>query len=63
MGEMIDKAKGKTKRAIGEATDDHSLEAEGHVDETKGKVKGAVEDVKHKVKNATKKNRNVERRP
>jgi uncharacterized protein YjbJ (UPF0337 family) len=63
MGELIDKAKGKTKRVIGAATGDKSLEAEGHKDETKGKVKGVVEDVKHAVKNATKKNRNVEKRP
>lgn len=55
MGEMADKAKGKTKRAAGAMTGSKKLERQGHVDEAKGKVKGAVEDVKHVVKDAMKK--------
>jgi uncharacterized protein YjbJ (UPF0337 family) len=55
MGEIIDKVKGKLKKAVGAATDDKKLEREGQVDEAKGAVKGAVEDVKHAVKKAVKK--------
>ena len=55
MGEIIDKAKGKMKRAVGILTGDKKVEREGKVDEAKGKVKGAVEDVKHAVKVAAKK--------
>ncbi len=55
MGEIIDKTKGKIKRAAGVLGGDKDLENEGKVDEAKGKVKGAVEDVKHAVKNAVKK--------
>ena len=52
MGELIDKAKGKIKQAIGDLTGDRKLKHEGERDEAKGKVKGAVEDVKHAVKDA-----------
>lgn len=52
MGEVIDKAKGKIKQAVGNATDNKSLEAEGVKDEAKGKVKGVFEDAKHAVKEA-----------
>jgi uncharacterized protein YjbJ (UPF0337 family) len=55
MGEIIDKVKGKIKKAVGRASGDKTLEAEGQMDEAKGKVKGAVEDVKHAVKDAMKK--------
>lgn len=50
MGEVIDKAKGKIKRVVGNATDNKSLEAEGMADQAKGGVKGAFEDAKHAVK-------------
>nr|WP_137677071.1 CsbD family protein [Parerythrobacter lutipelagi] len=53
MGELKDKAKGlgneiagNTKQAVGDATDNESLEAEGHVQERKGEaqnLKGKVE--------------------
>lgn len=54
MGELIDKTKGKIKKAIGSATGDDKLKREGEVDELKGKVKGAAEDVKHAIKDAVK---------
>ena len=54
MGELIDKAKGKIKQAVGAAAGDKKLEREGKVDEAKGKVKGAVEGVKQAVKDAVK---------
>ena len=52
MGEIIDKVKGKLKRAAGAVTGSRKLEREGRVDEAKGKVKGAAEDVKQVVKRA-----------
>ena len=54
MGEIIDKVKGKIKRAVGAVTGDKKLERDGKIDEVKGDVKGAVEDVKHAVKEAVK---------
>ena len=55
MGEIIDKTKGKIKKAAGALTGDKKLEREGMVDEAKGKAKGALEDVKHALKKAVKK--------
>jgi uncharacterized protein YjbJ (UPF0337 family) len=55
MGEIIDRVKGKIKKAVGAVAGDKKLEREGRVDDAKGKVKGAVEDVKHAVKVAAKK--------
>jgi uncharacterized protein YjbJ (UPF0337 family) len=55
MGEIIDKAKGKIKRAAGTLIGDKKLERKGRVDEAKGNAKGVVEDVKHAVKRAVKK--------
>ena len=52
MGELIDKAKGKIKQAVGDLTGNKELTREGERDEAKGKVKGAVEDVKNAVKDA-----------
>jgi uncharacterized protein YjbJ (UPF0337 family) len=52
MGELIDKAKGKVKQAIGDLTGNKKLKREGERDETKGKVEGAVEEVKGAVKGA-----------
>ena len=52
MGELIDKAKGKVKQAIGDLTGNKELTREGEADEAKGKVEGAVEDVKNAVKDA-----------
>jgi uncharacterized protein YjbJ (UPF0337 family) len=52
MGELIDKAKGKVKQAVGDLTGNKELTREGERDEAKGKVKGAVEDAKNAVKDA-----------
>ena len=52
MGELIDKAKGKAKQAEGSITGDRSRQAEGLVDEIKGKVKGAFDDAKTDLKRA-----------
>ena len=54
MGEIVDKAKGRIKQAVGGLTGDKDLKREGEDDERKGKVEGAVEDVKHAVKGAVK---------
>lgn len=60
MGEIIDKVKGKVKRAAGKLTGDKRLEREGRVDEAKGKVKGAAEEIKHAVMAAVKNERGPE---
>jgi uncharacterized protein YjbJ (UPF0337 family) len=52
MGELIDKVKGKVKQAEGRITGNKTTEAEGVVDELKGKAKGAFEDVKADIKRA-----------
>ncbi len=52
MGELIDKAKGKAKEFQGKVTGDRSRQAEGVVDQVKGKAKGAFEDAKADVKRA-----------
>ena len=51
MGEFTDKAKGKVKRTVGQATNDDKLEREGIVDSVKGHVKGAANEIKNAVKN------------
>ena len=50
---IVDKAKntaekltGQAKEAVGDATNDDQLKAEGKKDQAKGSVKNAVEDVK-----------------
>ncbi|MDP8936966.1 MAG: CsbD family protein [Actinomycetota bacterium] len=50
MGENTDKLKGHAKEAAGDITDDKSLEREGKVDKTSGKVKGKVDDITDKLK-------------
>lgn len=37
---------GKGKEAVGDATDNERLEAEGHLDQAEAKAKKAAEDVK-----------------
>ena len=46
-----DELKGKAKQAVGEATDDKALQAEGQVDESKGNLKQAGEKIKDAFKN------------
>jgi uncharacterized protein YjbJ (UPF0337 family) len=45
-----DELKGKVKEAVGDATDDRDLEAEGQADQTKGNLKQAGEKVKDAFK-------------
>jgi uncharacterized protein YjbJ (UPF0337 family) len=49
MGEKADKAKGHTKEAVGDLTDDERLEREGKRDQMSGEVKGRAEDAKDKI--------------
>jgi len=51
----IDELKGRGKQAVGNATDDPSLQGEGLLDEAKGKVKQAYGDVKGAIKDSDKK--------
>ena len=41
-----DKAKGKVKEGVGDATDDRDLQAEGQADQAKGNLKQAGEKIK-----------------
>jgi uncharacterized protein YjbJ (UPF0337 family) len=50
MGEHIDEAKGRTKEAAGDLTDDEKLKREGKVDRATSTVKDKVGDVADKVK-------------
>jgi uncharacterized protein YjbJ (UPF0337 family) len=58
MGEHIDEAKGRTKEAAGNLTDDDKLKREGKVDRAVSSVKGTVDDVADKVKDKVGKDRN-----
>ena len=49
MSGEFDKLKGKTKEAVGDATDNESLEAEGKKDQAVGTMKDKVDDAKDKV--------------
>jgi uncharacterized protein YjbJ (UPF0337 family) len=55
MGGGLDKAKGKAKTVAGAATGNKRLEAEGHLDQAKGKAKNALKRVKKSVKKSVKK--------
>ncbi|OYN90678.1 CsbD family protein [Parenemella sanctibonifatiensis] len=46
-----DELKGKVKQGVGDATDDHDLQAEGQADQTKGNLKQAGEKIKDAFKN------------
>ena len=50
MGEHIDEAKGRTKEAAGNLTDDDKLKREGKVDRASSSVKDKIDDVTDKVK-------------
>jgi uncharacterized protein YjbJ (UPF0337 family) len=50
MGEHIDEAKGRTKEAVGDLTDDEKLQREGKIDRGLSSVKDKVDDVADKVK-------------
>ena len=49
----VTEVKGKVKQAVGKATDDPTLEAEGKADEVKGDLKQAGEKVKDAVREVT----------
>lgn len=49
MGSNFDDAKGKTKEALGDLTDDKDLKREGKADQAGAKVKEFAEDAKDKV--------------
>ena len=50
MGKNIDEAKGRTKEAAGDLTDDDSLKREGKVDKAVSDVKEKTDDVADKAK-------------
>ena len=57
MGEHIDEAKGRTKQAAGDLTDDEKLKREGKVDRAVSSVKDKVDDVADRVKDTVGKDR------
>jgi uncharacterized protein YjbJ (UPF0337 family) len=50
MAKKLDKAKGRTKKAAGEATGNRKLKNEGRVDEASSKAKSGVDKAGKKVK-------------
>ena len=46
MNNKVDELKGRTKEAVGEATDDERLETEGRTEQTKANLKQAGEKIK-----------------
>jgi uncharacterized protein YjbJ (UPF0337 family) len=50
MDEHIDEAKGRTKEAAGDLTDDENLKREGKIDRAVSNVKERVDDVADKLK-------------
>jgi uncharacterized protein YjbJ (UPF0337 family) len=57
MGENIDEAKGRTKEAAGDLTDDEKLKREGKVDRAVSNVKEKVDEVADKVKDTVSRDR------
>jgi uncharacterized protein YjbJ (UPF0337 family) len=55
MGEKVDEAKGRTKKAVGEATDNKSLKDRGRIDKASAKTKKAVGGAADKAKKAHRK--------
>ena len=52
MAETSNKVLGKSKQAVGRATGDRGLEAEGKVQHTTGKAQGAVKDASRNIEHA-----------
>jgi uncharacterized protein YjbJ (UPF0337 family) len=50
MTERIDEAKGRTKQAAGDLTDDKKLKREGKIDRATSSIKDKVDDIADKVK-------------
>ena len=55
MPSNMDEAKGRTKRAAGELTDDDSLKREGTVDKAAGEAKEAIDKAADKAKHVMEK--------
>jgi uncharacterized protein YjbJ (UPF0337 family) len=49
---LANKAAGKVKQGLGQATDDHELEGEGKLQEAKGELQKATGDAKAAIKKA-----------
>ena len=58
MAGRIDEAKGRTKQAAGDLTDDEKLKREGKIDRTVSSVKDKVDGAADKVKDKVGKDRN-----
>jgi uncharacterized protein YjbJ (UPF0337 family) len=54
MAGKTDKAKGRTKKAIGELTDDENLKSRGRTDKAKGKAKSGIDTAAKKAKRGIK---------
>jgi uncharacterized protein YjbJ (UPF0337 family) len=54
MSGKIDEAKGRTKKAAGELTNDQSLKNRGRTDRAKGKVKKGADEVAERTKRGIK---------
>ncbi|HMC49052.1 MAG TPA: CsbD family protein [Solirubrobacterales bacterium] len=54
MAGKMDKAKGRTKKAIGELADDENLKSRGGADKAKGKAKSGIDTATKKVKSGIK---------
>jgi uncharacterized protein YjbJ (UPF0337 family) len=52
IGDKAEELKGKLKAAVGDATDNRSLEAEGRVEEFSGKAKQETESVVDALRDA-----------
>jgi uncharacterized protein YjbJ (UPF0337 family) len=52
IGDKAEELKGKLKAAVGDATDDRSMEAEGHVEEGSGKAKQETESIVDALRDA-----------
>jgi uncharacterized protein YjbJ (UPF0337 family) len=50
MGSMMDKLKGKAKKAQGALTGSRTKQLEGELEELKGKVKEKLEELEHEIK-------------
>jgi uncharacterized protein YjbJ (UPF0337 family) len=46
----LDEAKGRAKEAVGDLTDDESLQSEGKVDRAAGGIKGTVGNIADRIK-------------
>ena len=52
LGDKAEELKGKVKAAVGDATDNRSLEAEGRVEEASGKAKQETESIVDALRDA-----------